>query len=574
MAADAFCRSRAARLVMKGARAAITGVVLSILGSGVTSAYIGRSYLRIPGIAGTQAEGTPVQHYRSWLAIDAAYWKSNEGGIFSARNYRRSRSYFSGPPAPRKGPSTLVISIDKRNPTLPQLMERCASAKTMPELTYAESSVMARGLSDLGPRPEDIPEYFEYRLKDVQFSDCPVVEGAPEQAIVLSFGDIEWINYHEESDGKALTLEPAAISPVGNSPTTRSFVLSWIALAHDASPDQCSKPSEKPSDEDYYALIDPAEAARERAQPGGKGGPDFMNGQMEHRGPHKLNACLLPGIVRDPGLVMPQSKIALGLDLDGNDGTGTAPAGIRKHRNYVADDGRTGIDNQLYTVEGCMPGFQGHKGFLMQYTNEQRRNGLLSILVQISGIDDEQNDGSVDVTVLYSKDPMAKSASGTQVLPDATFRLTDNPEYAHYATRLHGRMVNGVIVTDPIRQFQMHLGIDGEVTLFDAAMRLRIMPDGMLSGVLGGYQDWRKIMQLNANSVAELHYGFQCPAMYNAFKRNADGLRDPVTGEYNGVSSAYELEGTPAFVLPAPGATTVTQADTHTQGYTHGSGAP
>ena len=197
-----------------------------------------------------------------------------------------------------------------------------------------------------------------------------------------------------------------------------------------------------------------------------------------------------------------------------------------------------------------MPGHQGHKGFLMQYRNEQRKNGLLSILVQISGIDQEQNDNRVDVALLYSRDPMAKDASGAQILADYTFRVTDNPEYTHYFARLPGRIVNGVVFTEQVRKVQVNPGIDTEVTLFDAAMRLEILPDGNLKGVLGGYEDWRRVMALNSSSNSESLYGFQCPAMYNALKRAADGMKDPVTGECNGISSAYDIEGVPAFIPP------------------------
>jgi hypothetical protein len=217
-------------------------------------------------------------------------------------------------------------------------------------------------------------------------------------------------------------------------------------------------------------------------------------------------------------------------------------------------------------VLGCVPGFQGHKGFLMQYRNEQRRNGLLSVLVQISGIDNELNDDSVDVTVLYSRDPMAKTAAGTQILPDYTFRLSDNPEFSHYTTRLHGRIVNGTVLTEPVAHFQMHLGIDTELNLYHASMRLQILPDGSLRGVLGGYEDWRRLMQVNANSNSELHYGFQCPGMYNAFRRLADGLFDPESGEYNGISSAYDIEGVPAYIAPRQQQALVTGADVHPRG--------
>jgi len=228
------------------------------------------------------------------------------------------------------------------------------------------------------------------------------------------------------------------------------------------------------------------------------------------------------------------------------------PAGTCKHRNYTAEDGRTGVDNQLFTVQGCMPGHQGHNGFLMQYRNEQRRNGLLSMLVRIEGVDDARNDNRVDVALLYSKDPMAKNAKGTQILSDYTFRLTDHPEYAHYFARLPGKIVNGVVVTERVGKVQVNPGLDPEVTLFDAGLRLELLADGSLKGVLGGYEDWRRSMALNASSNAESLYGFQCPGMYNALKRAADGLLNPATGECDGISAAYDIEGIPAFIAAPP----------------------
>jgi hypothetical protein len=146
---------------------------------------------------------------------------------------------------------------------------------------------------------------------------------------------------------------------------------------------------------------------------------------------------------------------------------------------------------------------------------------------------------------------MAKDASGKQILPDYSFRITDNPEYTHYFTRLHGRIVNGVIITDPIKQLQFNPGLDPELTLADAQMRLQILPDGTLKGLVGGYQDWRREMKLYAMSNSESLYGFQCPAMYSALKSAADGMKDPSTGECDGISAAYDIEGVPAFIVPA-----------------------
>ena len=226
-------------------------------------------------------------------------------------------------------------------------------------------------------------------------------------------------------------------------------------MANDVSDDQCPVMHERPIEDDYYGLVSPEEAERERAALAGQGGVNYENGQMGLRGPNRLNVTLLPGIVTDPGLAEPQTRIARGVNLDG-DTSG------RRHRNYVSEDGAvTGIDNQLYTVMGCIAGWQGHNGFILQFANNQMRDGQMSMLVEIGGIDNELNDREVYVTMLYSLDAMAKSGSGTEILPDFTFHVTDRPEFTHYFSRVRGRIVDGVIITEPIDQLRLNLGVYG-----------------------------------------------------------------------------------------------------------------
>ena len=394
------------------------------------------------------------------------------------------------------------------------------------------------------------PEYYEYKLKDVQFSDCPIVPDAPQQAIVVSFNDIERLNYRFKEDFVDVKFAPKAIAPALPDAKTKSFVVTWFAVAHDISDDQCPRMNEKPTEEDYYALVPKEEADKERAQLLSKGGVSYQNGQMGLRGPNKLNVTMLPGIVKDSGNAEPQTKLARGLDLDGNDGTGAPPAGVCRHKNFESADGRRGIDNQLYTAQGCTSSYQGHKGFIQQFSNNQRRDGSLSPLVQITGIDDQKNDSSVTVTLFYSLDPMAKNAAGDQALPDYTYRLTEVPAYTHYFTRLQGRIVNGVVVTDRVKDLRMNLGPFGnEVQLIDAGLRLELVADGTIKGVLGGYKDWREIVSIPISSQAEQVHQYHIPGEYNALKRAADGMKNPVTGQCDGISVAYDIEGIPAFIV-------------------------
>ena len=79
---------------------------------------------------------------------------------------------------------------------------------------------------------------------------------------------------------------------------------------------------------------------------------------------------------------------------------------------------------------------------------------------------------------------------------------------------------------------------------------------------MGGYLDWRYYATNRASGYSEGLFGYQMPALYHALKRNADGLKDPATGEYNGISSVYELDTVPAFLTAAaPKSLDVAQAN-------------
>ncbi|MBW8785585.1 MAG: hypothetical protein JF593_13270, partial [Novosphingobium sp.] len=121
-------------------------------------------------------------------------------GIHSLKN----DLLFTGPAAPAKGPDVLALAVDKASPGLKALMERCRRAERIPEVRFAESSELARHPQEHGPRPADVPEYYEYELTGVRLA-CPVVAGAPEQAFELQFEDIRWLNSHPQPEPLAIT---------------------------------------------------------------------------------------------------------------------------------------------------------------------------------------------------------------------------------------------------------------------------------------------------------------------------------------------------------------------------------
>ncbi len=543
---------------MNGLEAAIgrRNALLLVLAAGTAfispaQAEVGRGYLQIPGVSGS----TVAKGYEGWVRIEGRYWGMDTPARINGTGPATAQAVFSAPEAPTQGSGELVVAIDKKSPALAALMAKCASNANLPELSFAESADDFRSAAlELGERPATIPAFFQYRLKDVRFAACPVANAAPEQGFVLRFGGIEWLNYasgnprlQDKYPGarkaarkvEPVVLAPTTLRPEPNSARVKTFVVSWLGYAHNVDDRQCPEMTRKPTPEQFGlkdAVVDDAAGTN----------------SLERRGPGELNVCMLPGIAPDPGNPGPQTVTAHGLNLDGHDGSGKFPASTCPHKNYVGLAGERGIDNQFYSVAGCMPGLQGTKGLWPQVLNEEWRSGAVSVLVQISGIDDEKNDDDVSVTIFYSDDDPEKDASGKEILADYTFRAADTPVLAHYATKLQARIVNGVIETLPAKNLILNMVKGPAMRMEDARFRLRVAPDGSLAGTLAGYQSWRYLANYYNSIGFEITFGFQCPGFYNALKRAADGMKDPETDEFNGISTAYDIQGVPAFIVETP----------------------
>lgn len=510
--------------------------------------YIGPSYLEVPGVEGGAAQGK----YRNWVRAEAHYWLARPvmheiRGISG----KESGLKFSGSRAPVSGAAMLALAVDKNSPALAPLLAICLSGEKLPELTYAESSELARHPQEHGPRPKDIPAYYEYALKGVTLS-CPDVPGAPEQAFGVQFESITWLNAKHQPKSIAINSTPAMLKPAPKSGASRTFIVSWFAPIADSRPDQCPVMNRKPTQDEYFALMPPERAAQQRAALAGKGGANTV--LLPYRGPDEMNVTMLPGIVADPGHVAPQVDVVRGFDLDGDDGTGAPPPRTRAHKNYISPEGQKGIDNQLFTVQGCIAGWR-RDGFLPMIGNELRRAGGLSILVDISGIDDPQNDKDVAVTILYSADPMKRDGTSKIILPDYTFRANAHPEFSQDFERFKGKIVDGVLTTEALDRIYLHEGPATAWMLASARMRIEFTPSGGMKAILGGYRDWREYLAFAFFRASDYEntIGFNSPGMYNAVRRAADGLKDPETGEFTGISSAYEMEGIPAFLPPEDG---------------------
>jgi hypothetical protein len=111
--------------------------------------YIGPAHFRMAGISGDAREVA----YKGWVRTESHYWGKRPRTWF----FGKSLLTFSGPMAPASGASQLAVAVDKRSAAYRPLMAQCAKGGTIPEITFAESSHLARNPLEKGPRPADGP---------------------------------------------------------------------------------------------------------------------------------------------------------------------------------------------------------------------------------------------------------------------------------------------------------------------------------------------------------------------------------------------------------------------------------
>jgi hypothetical protein len=271
---------------------------------------------------------------------------------------------------------------------------------------------------------------------------------------------------------------------------------------------------------------------------------------MQHRGFRRdIDTYINPFTAPDAGMQQVTGRIAEGFDLDGKTNTG----------GFTGPGGERGIDNAFYRAWGCIMSYRGtpYHAYLSQRANDKMLDGLYTFVIRVSGNADPMNDDHVTVELAYSPDHVVKDPMGN-VVRDVSFRIVKTEQY----TRLKGRIRNGVLETE---QADVHIPAFswGETSRGDALfqkgrVRLVMNGDGGLSGLVGGYRDWRDVYGRDTFNVPsggatrETYYHENQISMYYALKRNADGVPDPKTGRNTAISAAYRFTARPAFVVEPP----------------------
>ena len=275
-----------------------------------------------------------------------------------------------------------------------------------------------------------------------------------------------------------------------------------------------------------------------------------------NRGPNGENVCINPEVITDdPPLLTVEGPTSFGINLDGNvDGSATKKSCA--HENFTHPDGTPGIDNQLYRLIGCIFGYR-EDGQIDNNANEQRRtSGLAMVLMEVTGVDDENNDDDVTITFYRSIDQYALDSQG-RVLPYSSYRVDTTDGGPRYGDSVKGKIVDGVLKGGPGDVRLPYYGNYNYMhpVIRDMSFELDIASGsaregGQLFGMMYGYYDLEMYLFLTGGLGPVIGNGvFSCPAFFEAARNLADGYPDPETGECTHLSSAFEMSAFPAFII-------------------------
>jgi len=236
------------------------------------------------------------------------------------------------------------------------------------------------------------------------------------------------------------------------------------------------------------------------------------------------------------------SKYALGVDLDGKDSS----------EDFVSDDGRTGIDNQLFRVVGCIRNYRREGELGIINTKWRQQNPFNRVTFELTDVDSLKNDPEVTVSYYRTLDTLLAGPTGNY-LPGGTQRV-DARWGKRFMASTKGRIVDGVLETEPFEQLLVPEWAlsDPAYNIFkDARLRLTLSPEGA-EGVLAGFIDIEQWYYAMNTSWATHHAAYgqaSAASMYKALMRLADAYPDPETGENTAISGAMDIKLTQVYVI-------------------------
>jgi len=177
------------------------------------------------------------------------------------------------------------------------------------------------------------------------------------------------------------------------------------------------------------------------------------------------------------------------------------------------------------------------------------KNGSMTILLSVQGLDDPVNDDDVIVQIFGSEDSPALGTDNA-VLSGAT--LSIHPDSRFHTGEVRGAVVDGVLVAGPMDLlFPVDIMIvRDEMLIHDSWLRIEL-GDGTFQGTVSGYWDVANIRDIigtpttqNGNAA-----NFTIEQFEAGMAELADGDYDAGSGLCNSFSTMFQFRGLKAFIV-------------------------
>ncbi len=344
----------------------------------------------------------------------------------------------------------------------------------------------------------------------------------------------------------AFAIASVISASTANAAETRGFVVSWFypSVAAQVAEKDCLEGLNPDAAGNVQRMLKDAGKTPDEIEQIMSDFPHSVYAHIAMRG--RLNGKPVspytnPTSVPDPNIKTVTSNVGYGFNLDGK----------------ISDDdfvdpisGEKGVDNQLFRAYGCTAIMRAEPGTRptwpsIQWNTVQPQMGAW--LIEVSGIDDIQNDDNVQVRVSQATRPVVLDAV-SEVQADLTFQEDNNPVTKN---EVRASIKDGTLTTDTFDiALNGHRWAWPELRFKDARIRLKLEENGNATGILGGFHKWAPLYVPQAEGGAgyEGMLSMDLPGMYYAFRKLADADRDSETGLNLSISTAFSVEAVPAFI--------------------------
>jgi hypothetical protein len=239
-----------------------------------------------------------------------------------------------------------------------------------------------------------------------------------------------------------------------------------------------------------------------------------------------------------------QGRVSYGLNLDGKIGP----------NDFDSPEGVKGVDNQLYRAIGCIGNYRtmgtiNHfEDLFMNSYNDAR------VVVELTHVKSLENSDNVTVNIYRGSDRMVADSTGEGYLPGGTQHV-DLRWGQQFVSHTKGKIVNGVLTTDPIDRAELPWGSTFGTHGYHVFRGLRLqlkLTDSTGKGMLAGYVDTDAFIHHLNTSWSTHHHSYgqlSSQSLYRELSHLADGYPDAKTGKNTAISAAVNVEFVQVFLV-------------------------